>query len=97
MCKVQVGHYAVCILVDGDSLEDITLLQNHNKLNVICINGRVQKAGRRKYVQPPVAGQDNNVYVIVPDKEYPTVNKKEMHIRPSCTEGRSGHFCAGLV
>lgn len=78
--KVRADYYADCILVDGDPLEDITVLQDHDKLNVICINGRVYKAGRREYVQPPVAGQDNNVHVIVPEKEYPTV-KKEMQIQ----------------
>ncbi|KAJ4412369.1 hypothetical protein N0V91_000841 [Didymella pomorum] len=78
--KVQAGYYADCVLVDGDPLKDITVLQDHDRLNVICINGRVHKAGRREYVQPPVAGQDNNVHVIVPDKDYPTV-KKEMQIQ----------------
>jgi imidazolonepropionase-like amidohydrolase len=73
--KIQPGYYADCILVDGNPLEDITVLQDHDKLNVVCINGRVHKAGRREYVPPPVAGQDNNAHVIVPDKEYPTVAK----------------------
>jgi len=78
--KVQAGYYADCILVDRDLLRDITVLQDHDKLNIICINGRVHKAGRREYMQPPIAGQDNNVHAIVPDKEYPTV-KKETQIQ----------------
>jgi hypothetical protein len=45
------------------------------KLNVICINGRVHKAGRQEYVAPLVAGQNGNIYSIVPD--FPEV-KREM-------------------
>ncbi|KAI1322681.1 isoaspartyl dipeptidase-like protein [Xylariaceae sp. FL0255] len=47
--KIQPGFYADCILVDGDPIKDITILQDHSKLNVICINGRIHKAGRREY------------------------------------------------
>ncbi|KKY35870.1 putative amidohydrolase 1 [Diaporthe ampelina] len=43
--KIQKGYYADCILVDGDPLADITILQDHSRLDVICINGRVHKAG----------------------------------------------------
>ncbi|KAH6696664.1 isoaspartyl dipeptidase-like protein [Leptodontidium sp. MPI-SDFR-AT-0119] len=73
--KIQEGFYGDCILVDGNPLEDITVLQDHDKLNVIVINGRVHKAGRKEYIAPPVAGQDSNSYPIVPD--FPEV-KKEM-------------------
>lgn len=38
--KIQPGFYADCILVDGDPLKDITILQDHDKINVIVINGR---------------------------------------------------------
>ncbi|KAJ9158220.1 Composite domain of metallo-dependent hydrolase [Coniochaeta hoffmannii] len=48
--KVQPGYYADCILVNGDPLEDITVLQDHSKLDVIIINGRVHKAGRKEYI-----------------------------------------------
>ena len=65
--KIAPGYYADCILVDGDPLERIEVLQEHDKLNVIVINGRVHKAGRKEYVAPPVAGQDHNSHVIVPD------------------------------
>jgi len=71
--KLQPGYYADCILVDGNPLEDITVLQDHSKLNVICINGRVHKAGRHEYHAPPVYGQDGNRHVIVPD--FPEVDK----------------------
>lgn len=65
--QIKPGYYADCILVDGNPLEEIAVLQDHSKLNVICINGRVHKAGRKDYLPPPVAGQDNNQHVIVPD------------------------------
>ncbi|CAD6448669.1 3ffffd6d-cae7-48a6-8f8f-756534d25e49 [Sclerotinia trifoliorum] len=41
--KIQEGFYADCILVDGNPLEDISILQDHDKLDVIVINGRVHK------------------------------------------------------
>jgi len=72
--KISEGYYADCILVDGNPLEDITILQDHEKLNVICINGRVHKAGRREFLPPPVAGQDDNAHPIVPD--FPEVQKE---------------------
>ncbi|KAI1868208.1 hypothetical protein JX265_007031 [Neoarthrinium moseri] len=73
--KIQPGYYADCILVDGNPLDDISVLQDHDKLNVICINGRVHKAGHKEYVPPPVAGQDGNRHVIVPDAEFPEIRK----------------------
>ncbi|QGI88570.1 hypothetical protein CEK25_003526 [Fusarium fujikuroi] len=51
--RIQPGYYADCILVDGDPLQDISVLQNHDKLNVIIINGRVHKAGRKEYFTDP--------------------------------------------
>ena len=72
--KIQEGYYGDCILVDGNPLDDISVLQNHQKLNVIVINGRVHKAGRMEYVAPPVMGQDHNGHNIVPD--FPEVEKK---------------------
>lgn len=72
---IKEGYFADCILVDGNPLEEIEVLQDHDKLNVILINGRVHKAGRKEYVAPPVAGQDGNAHPIVPD--FPEV-KKEM-------------------
>jgi len=73
--KIQEGFYADCILVDGNPLEDIGILQDHARLNVVVINGRVHKAGREEYIAPPTAGQDGNIHVIVPD--FPEV-KMEM-------------------
>lgn len=71
MGQIKEGYYADCILVDGDPVENIEVLQDHDKLNVIMINGRVHKAGRNEYVPPPVAGQDENKHPIVPDVQFP--------------------------
>lgn len=67
MGQIKPGNYADLVLVDGNPLEDIDILQDHAKLNVIMINGRVHKAGRKEYVPPPVAGVDENKHAIVPD------------------------------
>lgn len=42
--KIKPGYLADCILVDGDPLADISILQDHTKLSVIMINGRLHKA-----------------------------------------------------
>ncbi|KAL2865976.1 uncharacterized protein BJX67DRAFT_149741 [Aspergillus lucknowensis] len=52
MGQLKAGNFADCVLVDGDPLEDITILQNHGKLDVIVINGRVHKAGRKELLGP---------------------------------------------
>jgi cytosine/adenosine deaminase-related metal-dependent hydrolase len=67
MGQLKPGNYADMILVDGNPIDDIDVLQDHSKLNVIMINGRVHKAGRKEYVPPPVAGQDDNAHPIVPN------------------------------
>ncbi|RAK96829.1 uncharacterized protein BO80DRAFT_428818 [Aspergillus ibericus CBS 121593] len=41
--KVQPGYYADVILVDGNPLEDITILQDTSRLHAIVINGCVHK------------------------------------------------------
>jgi len=41
--KVLPGYYADVILVDGNPLEDITILQDTSKLHAIIINGHVHK------------------------------------------------------
>ncbi|CAG8411083.1 unnamed protein product [Penicillium salamii] len=52
MGQIKVGNYADCLVVDGDPLKDITILQDHDRLNIIIINGRVHKAGAKEYVVP---------------------------------------------
>jgi hypothetical protein len=74
--KILPGYYADCILVDGNPLDDIKVLQDHDKLNVIIINGRVHKAKYREYRAPPVMGADDNKHPIVPDFDFPEVKKQ---------------------
>ncbi|KAL3434034.1 hypothetical protein BDV09DRAFT_204998 [Aspergillus tetrazonus] len=55
MGQIKAGNFADCVLVDGNPLDDITVLQDHSRLNVIMINGRVHKAGRRELLVPNIA------------------------------------------
>lgn len=52
MGQIKEGNLADCIVVDGNPLKDITILQDHERLNIIIINGRVHKAGRKEYLLP---------------------------------------------
>lgn len=47
--KVQPGYYADMILVDGDPLKNIAILQDHSKLNAIMINGKIHKASPKDF------------------------------------------------
>lgn len=42
--KILPGFLADCILVDGDPLRDVAILQDRSKLSAIMINGRFHKA-----------------------------------------------------
>lgn len=55
--KIQPGFYADCILVDGDPSSNIEILQDHDRLNVIIINGRVHKAGMKEYLERVLIGR----------------------------------------
>lgn len=62
--KLKPGYFADCILVDGNPVEDITVLQEHDKLNVIMINGRIHKASYKEFAkfeqpQPVMEPQEN--------------------------------------
>ncbi len=48
---IKPGYFADCILVDGNPLDDITILQEHDKLNVIMINGRIHKASYKEFTR----------------------------------------------
>jgi cytosine/adenosine deaminase-related metal-dependent hydrolase len=52
MGQIKEGNYADCVVVDGDPLKEISILQDHDRLNIIMINGRVHKAGVKEYVIP---------------------------------------------
>ena len=49
--KILPGYFADCILVDGNPLEDISILQDHDKLNAIIINGRVHKPSHKELLR----------------------------------------------
>jgi 2-keto-4-pentenoate hydratase/2-oxohepta-3-ene-1,7-dioic acid hydratase in catechol pathway/alpha-beta hydrolase superfamily lysophospholipase len=48
--QIKPGYLADCILVDGNPLEDISILQDHSKLNLIMINGRLHKASQKDFM-----------------------------------------------
>ncbi|KAJ5209768.1 hypothetical protein N7449_004147 [Penicillium cf. viridicatum] len=52
MGQIKEGNYADCLVVDGNPLKEISILQDHDRLNIIIINGRVHKAGVKEYVIP---------------------------------------------
>ncbi|WP_345384829.1 amidohydrolase family protein, partial [Pseudonocardia yuanmonensis] len=55
--KVQPGYLADLLLVDGDPLADITILQDHTKLNYIMKDGRFHKeASEDGAATPPLPG-----------------------------------------
>ena len=72
MGQIKEGSFADCILVDGDPLENIAVLQEHEKLNIIVINGRVHKAARSEYLTPSVAMQGNTA--VIPE-DFPEIKK----------------------
>lgn len=50
--KVQPGYYADLILVDGNPLDDISLLSKHGRhMDMIMINGRVHKQLPKDYAR----------------------------------------------
>ena len=75
--KIQPGYFADCILVDGNPLDNIEVLQDHDKLNIILINGRIHKAGRREYLVPSADGQNGDQFSTLEDVDFPKL-KMEM-------------------
>ncbi|KAF3406514.1 hypothetical protein DPV78_001354 [Talaromyces pinophilus] len=53
MGQIKPGNFADFVIVDGDLLKDITIVQYHAKLDIIMINGRVHKAGRKAVIPQP--------------------------------------------
>ena len=72
MGQIKEGNFADCILVNGDPLENIEVLQEHDKLNIILINGRVHKAARSEYMAPSAATRGNTA--VIPD-DFPEIRK----------------------
>ncbi|CAM1504602.1 Fc.00g021930.m01.CDS01 [Cosmosporella sp. VM-42] len=91
--RIQPGYYADCVLVDGDPLEDISILQDHNRLNII-INGRVHKAGRNEHAQYSAEGISGTVsaHVVM---DFPEVGSIEGDIDAPIYCGSVGGPVAG--
>ena len=49
--KVKPGYFGDIILVDGNPVENISILQEHDKINVIMINGRIHKASHKEFAR----------------------------------------------
>ena len=49
--KILPGYFADCLLVDGNPLDDISVLQDHDKLNAIVINGRIHKLSHKELLR----------------------------------------------
>ena len=76
--KIQPGFYADCILLDGDPLSDIEILQDHSRLNVIMINGRVHKAGVKEYLEQVLrkgGGGNKRVLDLDSESEFPEMKR----------------------
>lgn len=72
MGQIKVGNFADCVLVDGNPLDEIEVLQDHDKLNIIVINGRVHKAGRKEYLLGQLSGNPPPLHG---DLDFPEVKK----------------------
>lgn len=72
MGQIKPGNYADCVLVDGNPLEDIEVLQTQSRLSIIIINGRVHKAGRKEYIGPREQWLQHPV---IEDAEFPEVKR----------------------
>lgn len=78
--KILPGFYADCILVDGNPLEDIAVLQDHSKLNVIMINGRIHKASYKEFSKTaPLSGGDKGLIKLS--------NGKSLHVETYGSDG----------
>lgn len=83
--KMKPGYYADCILVDGDPVNNIAVLQDHDKLNVIMINGRIHKASYKEFLRTQVTQQ------IIPEAETLT-NYVSYSLNDGTNRSRVGHL-----
>ncbi|KZO94834.1 hypothetical protein CALVIDRAFT_556067 [Calocera viscosa TUFC12733] len=80
--KVLPGYYADLILVDGNPLDDVRILQEHDRLHYILINGRVHKShpGDNMAPPPPVMGRDKQS-ALTPDNNVVPKDKEQSHFQ----------------
>ncbi|CAG8218501.1 unnamed protein product [Penicillium salamii] len=48
MGQIKDGNLADCLVVNGNPLQDISILRQHDRLDIIMINGRVHKASSKE-------------------------------------------------
>ncbi|KAG0133384.1 hypothetical protein HOY82DRAFT_556360, partial [Tuber indicum] len=74
--KIQPGYYADCILVNGNPLEDIAILQDQSTLDVIVINGRVHKRCPLENYRPiTIAAEDVGEDAIFREFKFLTIER----------------------
>ncbi|KEF52475.1 uncharacterized protein A1O9_11317 [Exophiala aquamarina CBS 119918] len=95
--QVTPGYFADCILVDGNPLENIGVLQDHSRLNLILINGRIHKASQKDFMtsdeRKSRAEAARSVHTAV--KGHSTPSQKPINYvayAESTGESRVGHF-----
>ncbi|EMC96946.1 hypothetical protein BAUCODRAFT_147141 [Baudoinia panamericana UAMH 10762] len=49
--KVKPGYFGDLILVNGNPIDNIEVLQDHSKLDIIMINGRIHKASYKEFTR----------------------------------------------
>ena len=71
------GKFADLIIVNGNPLEDITVLQNHDQLTAVVIDGIVHQnlVGKSPYVQTDFAKLSRKTITRKPSKEKPVLEK----------------------
>lgn len=98
--KVLPGYYADVILVDGNPLEDISILQDTRNIHAIIINGHLHKNSEKGAFIP--RGSDHLPMRVVPDGEsvIPMRGKKQQQLKKGtpltnietpATNGTTGH------
>lgn len=50
MGQLKEGNYADCLVVNGNPLDNIRILQDHDRLNIIIINGEFIRRESKKHI-----------------------------------------------
>lgn len=87
--KIKPGYLADCILVDGDPLADISILQDPIKLNVIMINSRLHKASYKECMTVSLERQFLNA---MPTNDGVLTNFISYKLQDGTERTRVGHF-----
>lgn len=90
--KIKPGYLADCILVDGDPLADISILQDHAKLNVIMINGRLHKFS---HTESPHSSFEQRRHKMAPTNDGALSNFISYRLHDGTGRTRVGHLDPG--